>query len=45
MPKGHILAEVNVTDRVVFDTYRRLAQASIERFGGSIWCEVGRHAR
>ncbi len=34
MPKGYILAEVNVTDPAVFDTYRPLARASIERFGG-----------
>lgn len=34
MPKGYILAEVNITNPAVFDTYRPLAQASIERFGG-----------
>jgi uncharacterized protein (DUF1330 family) len=34
MPKGYILAEVNVTDPEVFDAYRPLAQASVERFGG-----------
>ena len=35
MPKGYILAEVEVTDPALFDTYRPLAAASIAAFGGT----------
>jgi uncharacterized protein (DUF1330 family) len=34
MPKGYILAEVEVTDPALFETYRPLAAASIAAFGG-----------
>ena len=34
MPKGYILAEVQVTDPALFETYRPLAAASIAAFGG-----------
>jgi uncharacterized protein (DUF1330 family) len=34
MPKGYILAEVEVTDPALFDTYRPLAAAAIAAFGG-----------
>jgi uncharacterized protein (DUF1330 family) len=34
MPKGYILAEVEVTDPALFDTYRPLAAATIAAFGG-----------
>ncbi|HEX3984222.1 MAG TPA: DUF1330 domain-containing protein, partial [Acidisoma sp.] len=34
MPKGYILAEVEVTDPALFETYRPLAAAAIAAFGG-----------
>ena len=34
MPKGYIYAELEVTDPALFETYRPLAAASIEEFGG-----------
>ena len=34
MPKGYVLAEVEVTDPTMFETYRPLASASIAAFGG-----------
>ena len=34
MPKGYVLAEVEVTDPALFETYRPLASASIAAFGG-----------
>jgi uncharacterized protein (DUF1330 family) len=34
MAKGYILAEVEVTDPALFETYRPLAAASIAAFGG-----------
>ncbi len=34
MPKGYVLAEVEVTDSALFETYRPLASASIAAFGG-----------
>jgi uncharacterized protein (DUF1330 family) len=34
MAKGYILAEVEVTDAALFETYRPLAAASIAAFGG-----------
>ncbi len=34
MAKGYILAEVQVTDPALFETYRPLASASIGAFGG-----------
>jgi uncharacterized protein (DUF1330 family) len=34
MPKGYVLAEVDVTDPALFDTYRPLAAAAIAAFGG-----------
>jgi len=34
MPKGYILAEVQVTDPALFETYRPLAAAAIAAFGG-----------
>jgi uncharacterized protein (DUF1330 family) len=34
MPKGYILAEVEVTDPALFETYRPLAAASVAAFGG-----------
>src|ERR1700722_3624724 len=34
MPKGYVLAEVEVTDPALFDTYRPLAAAAIAAFGG-----------
>jgi uncharacterized protein (DUF1330 family) len=34
MPKGYILAEVEVTDPALFETYRPLAAAAIAEFGG-----------
>ena len=34
MPKGYILAEVEVTDPALFEAYRPLAAASIAAFGG-----------
>lgn len=34
MPKGYILAEVEVTDLALFETYRPLAAASIAAYGG-----------
>ena len=34
MPKGYILAEVQVTDPALFETYRPLASAAIAAFGG-----------
>jgi uncharacterized protein (DUF1330 family) len=34
MPKGYILAEVEVTDPALFETYRPLAAATIAAFGG-----------
>jgi uncharacterized protein (DUF1330 family) len=34
MPMGYILAEVEVTDPALFDTYRPLAAAAIAAFGG-----------
>jgi uncharacterized protein (DUF1330 family) len=34
MPKGYILAELEVTDPALFDTYRPLAAAAIAAFGG-----------
>ena len=35
MAKGYILAEVEVTDPALFETYRPLAAASIAAFGGN----------
>ena len=34
MPKGYILAEVQVTDPAMFEAYRPLAAAAIAAFGG-----------
>jgi uncharacterized protein (DUF1330 family) len=34
MPKGYILAEVEVTDPALFETYRPLAAAAIAAYGG-----------
>ena len=34
MPKGYILAKVEVTDPALFETYRPLAAAAIAAFGG-----------
>ena len=34
MAKGYILAEVEVTDPALFETYRPLAAAAIAAFGG-----------
>jgi uncharacterized protein (DUF1330 family) len=34
MPKGYILAEVQVTDPALYETYRPLAAAAIAAFGG-----------
>jgi uncharacterized protein (DUF1330 family) len=34
MPKGYVLAEVEVTDPALFETYRPMASASIAAFGG-----------
>ncbi len=34
MPKGYILAEVEVTDPALYETYRPLASAAIAAFGG-----------
>lgn len=34
MPKGYVLAEVEVTDPALFETYRPMASAAIAAFGG-----------
>jgi uncharacterized protein (DUF1330 family) len=34
MSKGYVLAEVEITDRAVFEEYRKLVAATLDPFGG-----------
>jgi uncharacterized protein (DUF1330 family) len=34
MPKGYVIADLEITDPALFETYRPLAAASIAAFGG-----------
>ena len=34
MPKGYVVAEVEITDPMLFERYRALVPATIERYGG-----------
>ena len=34
MPKGYVLAEVEITDRTQFEEYRKLVNATLHPFGG-----------
>jgi uncharacterized protein (DUF1330 family) len=45
MSKGYILAEVEITDRTLFEEYRKLVSATLHPFGGRFLVRGGEPVR